>query len=314
MPGINLFSEFEMFKHLALQDSSAASDLAIKDRTFVKFINEGYRWLTEETMMDIGRQATVDLVAGTSEYSLPTDRMGWDIEEIRLTDSSGNDSGALNRRVHSYMRDKYDLGTETNGTPEDWAISRTDPTKFVIMPPPDYTASNSVLIYYTKLSRVHRLYKPSSITITITNGTSAGTLSSSGWDAGRLAVGDELAVMPTSQYDADSMLGTSDAEFITIATLSGTAVTFAETYVGPTATALGFVSGQVHPINKTFPGKFGFAACYWACYMYLMGRENVERAGIYKSMALEAISNKGRGDSFIKDTPPDPRSHFAWLR
>lgn len=313
MPGSNAFAQYEFFKMLCEQETSANSSSNIRGPVFLKLINQAYQWLADETKIELGRQATLDLVAGTSEYALPSDRLGWGIEEIRLLDSAGLDAGALTPRHHSFIRSEYDLSNLSNGTPDEWAISQNDQTKFLIVPPPSYSRNDSIILYYEKVSRIHRLYKPA-LTITITQGTNSGTLSASSWDAGKIAIGDELAVLPTTDFDAETMTGISDGEWMEITGLSGTAVTFRDVRVGSTATTLGFVSGQVHPIEKTFPGKFGLAPVYWAAHLFALHRDNSVKAAEFEQKAYAAIANKGRGESIIKDNRPSPAEHFSWMR
>ncbi len=255
-------------------------------------VRDGFAQIAETLKIQTTREQTLDIVEGTNEYDLPADRLGMSIQEIRVEPASGLGSVPLRKIDPQHARDVYDFGNLTNGVPMDWVISDNDQTKFRILPQPNFTKSDSIVIVYSVLPEFGRSFYQGTtfpITLTLTFNTSLGILTGPLFAGGEVEIGDEIGPIPTTQEDGTALTGHSAERWVKMLDIAPGTITLDRVWRWPTETAVNFMTGEVHPIEMMFPGKLRNAPADLALAEHFRPTDP-DRASGLQNAALAAVS------------------------
>jgi len=248
----------------------------------IDYLNEGQRKLYEDCAsrgVPIEYSTvSISTVASTATYAVLsnlTNLMTWQIIRVVYRDTSSDPYLPLQYKsktmLYSSGSDPDDT-TYSTGVPQYWYFN-DDASAIGLYPIPDKSSSSGLKVFFavkpTNLSRYWGTPVTTSLTASVTNASTAVTLSATG--TGNAVATDEIGVissetaMPTAWYTASAV--------------SGTSVTLSAAYAGATNATAKFVTGQAFTLGNYFPAQ-AWAIVYFAAGMILQDQDP-ERASKY---------------------------------
>jgi len=209
--------------------------------------------------------------------------LGTSISSIRLIGTDGTIGDELTRIPWAQMLKDYpDAANETAGTPAVWSSFASgfiadstvliankalanyphDPANsIIIMPPPDWSKTNGIaIVYHGRGFPLERIWNPGSdVTIGYTAGEA--TVAFSATYFGNLRVGDELGIVRTSGESPRVWYRITDTTYTAPATFGAH---LDNHIVEATDAAAEFIVAQVPDLERSQPGRMGFAPVWLA--------------------------------------------------
>ncbi len=278
MAGYNLETYRNMFAELAEGQGHKLDLLSnLPEVRIDSYINDAFADIADRHNLLKSRNGTADLTSGSYDVSLPTDRLGRRLETVQLLPATGTEPKALTFLTYDQFIARHNLDTPDTSEPAHWTYSRTDDEKILVGPAPNYTRTDAVLLTYPRLlsplMRVYHSATPptgSAITASVSKGSPTVTLSSSTPSGIEFRAGDDFGFIAGQMADGNSpAVATAPRRWYRSSTLATTTLTLAENFDERDVTDGTFVTAEVSPLERAFPGKFRWLAVQFAVAAYL---------------------------------------------
>lgn len=269
MPGYNLFTYRARILSAAHSGGpGAASALDYPDAQIVEDLQTAFETIQAQLPMSFERNATIDIVSGTSIYTLPASIIGQAVTTAFIVDDSGNLSLAP-LEILQYVRfqELYDLSSLGSGVPSAAAINFQAPSQIVLNLIPNYSQTGGLVLNAVSApQRLIRLMQDTTITATVVFDSASVTLASTvALNGAVLQAGDEFGIIATTQLDGSAApYADTPRRWYTIsnvATSTGgggtfeTVITLVEVFAEPSGAGRECRAAQVPDYEKKFPNR-----------------------------------------------------------
>lgn len=270
------------------------------DPLFITEINEAFRSLQDRYEFLKDSDKTLDLVAGTQQYTLPSGVMGSKVIDIVIdAKTSGDPPIHLKARTEDWLRRNFPLDVtdaDEQGTPVFYAFTDNDKRDFIMRPIPDWSGTNNIRVVSTLLSEYlgRWFWDAGTTTIAVDPDSSPTQVTFSGTiDTTLVKAGDELGVAKQALMDTqttDQYL--TPRRWYEIQSVdSATVVTLTEAYVEAQETAGAVAVAQVPTIEAQHRQKLGFIPAFMAA-LEMAGADDPKYASIQAKAAAALRSLK----------------------
>lgn len=280
----------------------------IPDAQVFAYLNAAQDELTNLLKLPDIANTAINLVSGTALYDLPSDISTEQVRAmyIRRSTYTANNGDrmlldALSMAMAANIYDLYNIASSPAGEPGAWTRSAVNPRKFLLLPPPNYSMTGGIEIYYTfRPSRLTRLW--SQLTITCDVGYNDSTvLCSASVPDGLVQIGDEFGITSATNTDASTTPLAPPRNWYRISEIAGAVITLATPWLEPAVAAGSFITAQVPDLERYYPGRMQYLMTKLAAAEYYMTSDG----NMADRLRAQAIA---QADLFI-DNLPDERTY-----
>ena len=308
----NLQTYKERMLYLIENHFQGGSSAGHTEALLFQMLNTAFLEIQDKLGWGRKRFRSSNLVSGTSAYNFPSDIMGHQVTNVQVDDSSGSGKNTLKGISHAQAKELFDLENLENGTPVFWTPSEADQTKYLILPPPNYSATSGITLNYVyRMLPLHRIYNQTAITASITRANATVTLSATP-SAALMKAGDDFGIVRSTQSDGSAVTGESPIRWYRIVTIATAVVTLAELMEEDTDGTATFRSAQVHQLEQAYPGRLRFAPADLAVANEFHGSAP-QVADRLRAQALSIINGLDEDELDISVLTRRPSAHTNFL-